>query len=282
MEDEGSMTIKLHPLVLLNISQHFTRIRAQKNHTQNNLTPPIVGGALLGKLTARTTDIREVFEVPLNTDNEQAVLDINYMTEKAEHLTQVTDLEVVGWYSTGSLLPREADHAITRQMNERKEATLMLKVDPFKSDRGTNDLPASLFELEPNGELVQRAFIIESLESERVVVEGLANDYSGSSHEYGSLMRLYMKVNILEKYLASVESGELPPNPDLLRQVKCIVQKLPTAPESSLNETSVEATAIESLASITGGSQQLQQLLQKLEIIQDKKQGGPRLRHLLI
>ena len=49
---------------------------------------------MLGKLTARTTDIREVFEVPLNTDNEQAVLDINYLTEKAEHLTQVTDLEV--------------------------------------------------------------------------------------------------------------------------------------------------------------------------------------------
>ena len=50
-----------------------------------------------------------------------------------------------------------------------------------------------------------------------------------------------MKVNILEKYLASVESGELPANSDLLRQVKCIVQKLPTAPESSLNETSVGA-----------------------------------------
>ena len=32
--------------------------------------------------------------MPLNTDNEQAVLDINYLTEKAEHLTQVTDLEV--------------------------------------------------------------------------------------------------------------------------------------------------------------------------------------------
>ena len=92
--------------------------------------------------------------------------------------------QVVGWYSTGSLLPREADHAITRQMNERKEATLMLKVklvlhhgelifkvDPFKSDRGTNDLPASLFELEPNGELVQRAFVIESLESERVRIQ---------------------------------------------------------------------------------------------------------------
>ena len=48
---------------------------------------------------------------------------------------------------------------------------MILKVDPFKSDRGTNDLPASLFELEPNGELVQRAFVIESLESERVRIQ---------------------------------------------------------------------------------------------------------------
>ena len=48
---------------------------------------------------------------------------------------------------------------------------MIFKVDPFKSDRGTNDLPASLFELEPNGELVQRAFVIESLESERVRIQ---------------------------------------------------------------------------------------------------------------
>ena len=67
------------------------------------LSPWKVGGALLGKLAARTTDIREVFEVPLNTDNEQAVLDINYLTEKAEHLTQVTDLEVTQKESIGNL-----------------------------------------------------------------------------------------------------------------------------------------------------------------------------------
>jgi len=277
------MTIKLHPLVLLNISQHFTRVRAQKHHSRGDgQCPPIVGGALLGKLTARTTDIREVFEVPLNTDNEQMTLDIEYLGEKAEHLTQVSDLEVVGWYSTGSLLPRPADLATTRRMNDAKEATLMLKMDPFKRDRGTNDLPASLFELEPNGELVQRSYIIESAEAERVVVEGLANDYSGSSHEYGSLMRLYMKVNILEQYLEAVESGELPQNADLMRQVKLIVQKLPEAPEPTLNATAVETTAIQSLASVTAGSQQMQLLLQKLELIHGEKKQGPRLRHLLI
>ena len=52
-------------------------------------------------------------------------------------------------------------------------------------------------------------------------------------------MRLYMKVNILEQYLTAVESGELPVNHDLLRQVKLIVQKLPKAPESQLNSISV-------------------------------------------
>ena len=92
---ERSMVFKVHPLVLLNISQHFTRIRAQANLThQGNLTPPLVGGALLGKLTARSTDIRETFEVPVNASEQQLVFDFEYMTEKAEHLTQVSDLEV--------------------------------------------------------------------------------------------------------------------------------------------------------------------------------------------
>ena len=52
-------------------------------------------------------------------------------------------------------------------------------------------------------------------------------------------MRLYMKVNILEQYLKAVESGELQQNADLMRQVKLIVQKLPKAPEPTLNSTAV-------------------------------------------
>ena len=37
-------------------------------------------------------------------------------------------IQVVGWYRTGSLLPRNEDETITKTMHEHKEATILLKV----------------------------------------------------------------------------------------------------------------------------------------------------------
>ena len=33
-------------------------------------------------------------------------------------------------------------------------------------------------------------------------------------------------------------AAELPPNPDLIRQINLIIQKLPIAPDATLNQTS--------------------------------------------
>jgi len=282
-DEETNITIKLHPLVVLNISQHFTRIRAQNLVPNESNKAPIVGGVLMGKLSARSIDIRDTFEVPLHVDG-GTITSINteYLHNKAEHLTQVSDNEVVGWYRTGSLLPRNEDETITKVMHEHKEATILLKVDPCSADRGTNELPMTLYELEANGGLLQKKFVMEAKEAERTAVEGLANDYSGSSHEYGSLLRLYSKISVLEKYLKAIMAAELPPNPDLIRQINLIIQKLPIAPDETLNQTSTETSAISCLASITQGSQLLQQLLQKMEVIHEKKGGGSRIRGLLI
>ena len=59
----------------------------------------------------------------------------------------------MGWYSTGNLLPNAGEEVVARQINELNEASLFLKVDPFKSDRSTNELPMVLFELEPDKSL---------------------------------------------------------------------------------------------------------------------------------
>jgi len=122
-DEETNITIKLHPLVVLNISQHFTRIRKwlhflfssilsqQKLNMKfwlnepiraQNLVPnesnkaPIVGGVLMGKLSARSIDIRDTFEVPLGIVDGDTITSINteYLHNKAEHLTQVSDNEV--------------------------------------------------------------------------------------------------------------------------------------------------------------------------------------------
>ena len=59
VEEERTLSIKVHPLVVLNISQHFTRIRSQYSTDDEPTKAPIVVGALMGKLTARTIDIRD-------------------------------------------------------------------------------------------------------------------------------------------------------------------------------------------------------------------------------
>ena len=73
----------------------------------------------------------------------------------------------------------------------------------------------------------------------QIAVETLANDYSGSSHEYGSLMRLSMKIKVVENYLDAVIKGELEPQQEVLRQINLIIRKLPKSPDSTLNKTSI-------------------------------------------
>jgi hypothetical protein len=50
------MDVRLHPLVLLSISDHYTRYKAQLGGRE----PPRVLGCLLGQHTARTVEIRRV------------------------------------------------------------------------------------------------------------------------------------------------------------------------------------------------------------------------------
>lgn len=49
----------------------------------------------MGKLSARSIDIRDTFEVPLHVDGDTITsINTEYLHNKAEHLTQVSDNEV--------------------------------------------------------------------------------------------------------------------------------------------------------------------------------------------
>ena len=71
-------------------------IRAQNLVPNESNKAPIVGGVLMGKLSARSIDIRDTFEVPLGIVDGDTITSINteYLHNKAEHLTQVSDNEV--------------------------------------------------------------------------------------------------------------------------------------------------------------------------------------------
>lgn len=82
----GSVCVALHPLVIMNISEHWTRIRAQEGKPQQ------VIGALIGKQKGRNIDIMNSFELLFDTIEGNIVIDKDYYTIKEQQFKQVTNL----------------------------------------------------------------------------------------------------------------------------------------------------------------------------------------------
>jgi COP9 signalosome complex subunit 6 len=79
MSSSSGLTFKLHPLVIVNISDHHTRIKAQ---TPGAARPPRVYGCVLGVQTGRTVEIFNSFE--LRYDPVAYVLDRAFLETKQE------------------------------------------------------------------------------------------------------------------------------------------------------------------------------------------------------
>ncbi|KAG8246864.1 COP9 signalosome complex subunit 6 [Homalodisca vitripennis] len=74
----GSVSTSLHPLVIMNISEHWTRIRAQEGAAHQ------VIGALIGKQKGRNIEIMNSFELVFNIIGGDIVIDRDYYNTKEE------------------------------------------------------------------------------------------------------------------------------------------------------------------------------------------------------
>lgn len=75
---QPSVVISLHPLVLMNISEHWTRIRAQEGKAQP------VYGALIGKQEGRKIEVFNSFELKYEKIDEDVVINRDYYNTKEE------------------------------------------------------------------------------------------------------------------------------------------------------------------------------------------------------
>ncbi|CAG2065376.1 unnamed protein product, partial [Timema podura] len=74
----GSVSISLHPLVIMNISEHWTRLRAQEGTAQQ------VIGALIGKQKGRNLEIMNSFELMFARIEGDIFIDRDYYATKEE------------------------------------------------------------------------------------------------------------------------------------------------------------------------------------------------------
>jgi COP9 signalosome complex subunit 6 len=105
----------LHPLVIFNISDHFTRQKAQaKGGTVSR-----VAGVIVGVPENRRIEIANSFEVPFVATGEHGALcmDLAFLRTKMEQFKKIfPHYEILGWYSTGSGQPSPDDVVVQRSL----------------------------------------------------------------------------------------------------------------------------------------------------------------------
>lgn len=285
----GSVTASLHPLVIMNISEHWTRTKAQVG------APRRVFGALIGKQQGRDIEIMNSFELDYTTIEGKVVIDRDYYNLKESQFTQVfSEMEFLGWYSTGEA-PTEADIAIHRQICEIHESPLFLLLNPMARH---TDLPVSVYESiidlvggEARMLFVKLQYSLKTEEAERIGLDHVAritqNDETQSKvaeHvgvQHSAIKMLYSRVRIILEYVKAVEAGSLPYNHEIMRQAKALADRLPVLEnerfEPDFYTQCNDAALLAYLGSVMKSCNNLNQFINKFNVLY-QRQGARRMR----
>nr|CAH8828364.1 unnamed protein product [Trichobilharzia regenti] len=281
----GSVSVLLHPLVILNISEHWTR-----NKVKENSTAVTVYGALLGKQESHHIEISNSFELLL--DEPHLTVNSEFYTTRESQCKQVyPDLDIVGWYTTGGPID-EKDEMLNRQMQELNESLLILKLDPLQTC-GEN-LPIRVYEsvVDNDGRVHFRQvlYTLATDEAERIGVDHVARISMSSTGQassmtaehllgnYQAIQMLSSRLQLIRVYVAAVAAGELPQNRARLREINALVKRIPLMRSTSSTEQNdhlyrqandVCLTAL--LASITQGLHTLYGCMSKTAHVVDRR-----------
>nr|CAG4637143.1 EOG090X08T4 [Ceriodaphnia reticulata]SVE73031.1 EOG090X08T4 [Ceriodaphnia reticulata] len=279
----GSISVLLHPLVVMNISEHWTRVRAQEGKAQQ------VIGALIGKQKGRSLEIMNSFELVF-TIIDNIVIDRDYYNTKEEQFKQVfSDMDFLGWYTTGDT-PNESDIHVHKQICEINESPVILKLNPFTRNA---DLPVTMYESVidlVNGEatmlFVELSYTLATEEAERIGVDHVARMASGDSAEssqvaeqlqaqHNAVKMLANRVRLILEYIRAMERGEVPKSHEVLREAKSLTHRLPVLNSEIFQEeyyTQYNDVLLQTyLASITKACHDLHQFVTKFNILCDRQ-----------
>jgi COP9 signalosome complex subunit 6 len=283
----GQTNLALHPLVILNISDHWTRTRVQ-----NNTPDARVIGALLGIQTGRDVEIYNSFELVYEGADKKMTIDLAYLNAKQEQMKKVFPLyDFLGWYSTGSEVTA-ADIEVHKQLMEVNESPLYLLFDTIACGKATTkELPISIFESElhiindqPTNLFVKVSYKIETGEAERIAVDHIAKISSGSSDNSllttqltGVLKAINMlssRIKILKQFLELVKAGKIAPDQSILRRIASICDQLPAIDNASFKQEFIneynDALMVTYLSSMTKGAAATNELIDKFNVSHER------------
>ncbi|XP_077987776.1 COP9 signalosome complex subunit 6-like isoform X2 [Glandiceps talaboti] len=288
----ASVTVALHPLVIMNVSEHWTRIKAQEGK------PMEVLGALIGNQKGRNIEVYNSFELMFHREDGNIVIDRSYYNTKEEQFKQVfKDLDFLGWYTTGGPAD-QSDIKIHKQICEINESPIFLKMNPLTRN---TDLPVTVYESVidvVNGVatmlLVEIPYTLATEEAERIGVDHVARMSTSDSSEnstaehlsaqYSAIKMLHNRVKLILEYIKAVEAGELPRNHEVLREAYSLCHRLPVLSTENFkgdfyNQCN-DVSLMSYLGTITKGCNSINQFVNKFNVLYDRQGMGRRMRGL--
>ncbi|XP_064638940.1 COP9 signalosome complex subunit 6-like [Lineus longissimus] len=289
----STVTVSLHPLVIMNVSEHWTRVRAQEGK------PMQVIGALIGKQKGRNIEIMNSFELSFVEVEADLVIDREYYNMKEEQFKQVfSEMDFLGWYTTGEA-PNEADIKVHKQISQINESPIFLKMNPIAR---CTDLPISIFDSVidlVNGEatmlFVELQYTLAAEEAERIGVDHVArvsnadnNDSSTVadhlSAQHSAIKMLHNRVKLILDYLKAVDAGTVPKNHEILREAYSLCHRLPVLNTDRFKEDFYtqcnDVSLMTYLGTLTNGCNTINQFVNKFNVLYDRQGMGRRMRGL--
>ncbi|KAI5075487.1 hypothetical protein GOP47_0009563 [Adiantum capillus-veneris] len=287
MASSSGLTFKLHPLVIVNVSDHYTRIKAQES------SPFRVFGCLLGLQTGRTVEIFTSFETKLSEDSPDS-LDRDFLYKKQDQYKKVfPKYDILGWYATGSDI-QETDMQIHKALMDINESPVYMLLSPA-INHAQKDLPITIYESElhvidgvPSLIFVKSSYTIETVEAERITVDHVAHikpsDGSTAATQlaahlsgiHSAVKMLNCRIRVLHNLLVSIHKGETPYEHSLLRQISSLLRRLPAIESAKFQDdflTEYNDTLLMTyLAMMTKCSSTINEFVDKFNTAYDIKQ----------
>lgn len=299
----SGLTFKLHPLVIMNISDHYTRIKSQSQtmdvtSSEAPAPPPPtrIFGCVLGVQKGRTVEIFNSFE--LLYDESTNSLDRAFLEKKQELYKKVFPTSyILGWYSTGSEA-QEADMQIHRALMDINESPIYVLLNPA-INHTQKDLPVTIYESElhvidgiPQLIFVRSGYTIETVEAERISVDHVAHlkpsDGGSAATQlaahltgiHSAIKMLNSRIRVLLNYLQGMEKGDIPYDYSLARQVSSLLRRLPAMESSKFQDNFLmeynDTLLVTYLAMITNCSSTMNELVDKFNTAYERqtRRGG--------
>jgi COP9 signalosome complex subunit 6 len=285
----SSLSLLLHPLPILNISEHLTRLKLQ---TKSNL--PFVLGALLGTQNGREVEIVNTFELAVE-DGRDDMVDHGFLVQRRDQYKQVfPSLEFIGWYTVAPT-PTSRHIALQDQFTGYCSTPLLLLLQPSSSVSSSSDITGQTLPFkayEPSVEIrdkktrsvfIEAPYKVETGEAERIAVDWTAKGGGGStsleSHlqaQRAAVKMLHERILVLVQYVTDAIAGQVPKDHTVLRSISALIASLPASENKGFREEfdteyeDVQLTAF--LSALTKSTNTLNDLVDKHLVLN----GAPR------